>query len=64
MKPLDDFSIHPEFLKKQGEGIQYIGFDTDNFKKIEDTLMKDGGTPANIRKATSSDLKELFIKVF
>lgn len=37
------------------------------FKSLDqyaDAAMKDGGTPANIRKATSSDLKELFIKVF
>jgi len=37
------------------------------FKSLDqyaEAAMKDGGTPANIRKATSSDLKELFIKVF
>ncbi|MHB8277699.1 MAG: iron-containing alcohol dehydrogenase [Candidatus Humimicrobiaceae bacterium] len=37
------------------------------FKSLDqyaEAAMKDGGTPANIRKATPSDLKELFIKVF
>jgi len=32
--------------------------------KYAEAAMKDGGTPANIRKASLSDLKELFIKVF
>jgi alcohol dehydrogenase class IV len=37
------------------------------FKSLDqyaDAAMKDGGTPANIRKTSLSDLKELFIKVY
>ena len=43
IKAHDNKSIYAKYLKKYGEGLQHIGFDTDDFKQTDSTLVEKMG---------------------